>query len=128
MFDEIQLVSTYWSVQMPNLASSFRVFIASTYPTQSVPSDLLEEAARIDGASEAGIFWRIGFPIMTPALVSVFHFQSVAIWSNYVLLALLIVRAGDPACELASAARRADPRERLQRPFLQHPAAHGSSS
>lgn len=89
MFSEIELVNTYWSVLLPSLVSPFGVFLASTYAAQSVPTELLE-AARIDGASEARIFWGIGFPIMTPALVTVFLYQFVAIWSNYLLPVLML--------------------------------------
>lgn len=89
MFSEIQLVNTYWSVLLPSLVSPFGVFLAATYAKQAVPNELLE-AARIDGANEARIFWRIGFPIMTPALVTVFLYQFVAIWSNYLLPVLML--------------------------------------
>ncbi|WP_247046336.1 carbohydrate ABC transporter permease [Arthrobacter rhizosphaerae] len=89
MFSEISLVNTYWSVLLPSLVSPFGVFLASTYATQAIPNELLE-AARIDGASEPRIFWRIGFPIMAPALVTVFLFQFVAIWGNYLLPVLML--------------------------------------
>lgn len=89
MFSEISLVNTYWSVLLPSLVSPFGVFLASTYATQAIPNELLE-AARIDGASETRIFWRIGFPIMAPALVTVFLFQFVAIWGNYLLPVLML--------------------------------------
>lgn len=89
MFSQIGLVNTYWSVLLPSLVSPFGVFLASTYATQAVPTELLE-AARLEGAGEARIFWRIGFPIMTPALVTVFLYQFVAIWSNFLLPVLML--------------------------------------
>ncbi|WP_247046351.1 carbohydrate ABC transporter permease [Arthrobacter rhizosphaerae] len=89
MFSEIQLVNTYWSVLLPSLVSPFGVFLAATFARQAIPNELLE-AARIDGANEARIFWRIGLPIMSPALVTVFLYQFVAIWSNYLLPVLML--------------------------------------
>jgi multiple sugar transport system permease protein len=89
MFSEIQLVNTYWAVLLPSLASPFGVYLARIYASQSIPDELLE-AGRIDGASEARIFWRVGFPIMTPALITVFLYQFVAIWNNYLLPVLML--------------------------------------
>lgn len=89
MFSDVGLINTYWSVLLPSLVSPFGVFLASTYATQAIPNELLE-AARIDGASETRIFWQIGLPIMSPALVTVFLFQFVAIWGNYLLPVLMI--------------------------------------
>lgn len=43
----------------------------------------LEDAARIDGASTMGIFWRIAFPLARPALVTVFILSAVAAWNEY---------------------------------------------
>jgi multiple sugar transport system permease protein len=89
MFSEIQLVNSYWAVLLPSLASPFGVYLARIYASQSIPDELLE-AGRIDGASEARIFWRVGFPIMTPALITVFLYQFVAIWNNYLLPVLML--------------------------------------
>ena len=41
------------------------------------------EAARVDGAGELRIFFVIAARILTPALVTVFLFQFVAIWNNF---------------------------------------------
>ncbi len=46
----------------------------------------LEDAARIDGASTMGIFWRIAFPLARPALVTVFILSAVAAWNEYLFV------------------------------------------
>jgi len=89
MFSEIHLVNTYWSVLLPSIVSPFGVYLSRVYAAASVPDELLE-AGRIDGASEGRIFWRVAMPIMAPALVTVFLYQFVAIWNNYLLPVLML--------------------------------------
>jgi multiple sugar transport system permease protein len=47
--------------------------------------DTVIEAARTDGASETRIFGTIAIPMMMPGLVTIFLFQFVAIWNNFLL-------------------------------------------
>lgn len=89
MFSEVHLVNTYWSVLLPSVVSPFGVYLARVYAAASVPDELLE-AGRMDGASEARIFWQIGVRIMSPALVTIFLFQLVIIWNNYLLPLLML--------------------------------------
>ncbi|MFB4272736.1 carbohydrate ABC transporter permease [Nonomuraea sp. GTA35] len=56
------------------------VYLSRVYAT-TVPDDVLD-AARSDGAGEWRIFVRIVLRIMSPALVTIFLFQFVAIWNN----------------------------------------------
>lgn len=89
LFSPVHLVNTYWSVLLPSMVSPFGVYLARIYAAAAVPGELLE-AARIDGAGEARIFFRIALRVMSPALVTVYLFQFVAIWSNYLLPALML--------------------------------------
>ncbi len=50
----------------------------------------LEEAARIDGCPEFGIFWRIVLPLAAPALVITALFSFMTAWSEYLVAAVLI--------------------------------------
>lgn len=50
---------------------------------QSVPREL-DEAAKIDGASRYGTFWRVIFPIMTPVVATAVILNSVSVWSDFV--------------------------------------------
>ncbi|MEV6108886.1 carbohydrate ABC transporter permease [Streptomyces sp. NPDC051940] len=84
MFSELGLVNTYWSVLIPGLASPFGVYLCRIY-AESAVSDNLLEAARVDGANEARIFFGLVLRIMSPALVTVFLFQFVHNWNNYFL-------------------------------------------
>jgi len=84
MFSQVGLSNTYWAVLLPSLVNPFGVYLLRIYAEAAVPDDLLE-AGRIDGASEARIFFSVVLRILTPGLVTVFLFQFVGIWNNYFL-------------------------------------------
>ena len=83
------LTNTYWSVLLPSIVSPFGVYLSRIYAAASIPDELLE-AARIDGAGEFRTFATIASRLMTPALVTVFLFQFVAIWNNYLLPLIML--------------------------------------
>lgn len=89
LFSPIHLVDTYWSVLIPSMVSPFGVYLARIYAAASVPDELLE-AARIDGSGETRTFFQIALRVMSPALVTIYLFQFVSIWSNYLLPALML--------------------------------------
>ncbi|WP_055525193.1 carbohydrate ABC transporter permease [Streptomyces graminilatus] len=86
---KFDLTNTYWSVLLPSCVSPFGVYLCRIFAGSSVPDELLE-AARIDGAGEGRTFFRIALPLMAPALVTVFLFQFVGIWNNYLLPSLML--------------------------------------
>jgi multiple sugar transport system permease protein len=81
---KVGLANTYLSVLLPSVLSPYGIYLARVYSAASI-SDTLIEAARTDGASEWRILARIALPIMRPGLVTVFLFQFVAIWNNFLL-------------------------------------------
>ncbi|WP_405617735.1 carbohydrate ABC transporter permease [Streptomyces sp. NBC_00076] len=78
------LADSYWSMLLPSILSPYGVYLVRIYAAASVPTELME-AARMDGASEWRIFSRIAVPMMMPGLITVFLFQFVAIWNNFLL-------------------------------------------
>jgi raffinose/stachyose/melibiose transport system permease protein len=50
---------------------------------QTIPREL-DEAARIDGASRYGTFWRVIFPLMRPVVATVLVLNSVGVWTDFV--------------------------------------------
>lgn len=92
-FQALGLVDTVWAVIIPSAVSPFGVFLAMVYAESSVPTELLE-AARIDGAGEARIFFTIVLRLLGPAMVTIFLFVFVATWNNF-LLPLLMVSSQD---------------------------------
>jgi multiple sugar transport system permease protein len=81
---QVGLTNTYWSVLLPSVISPYGIYLARIYAAASVPDDVLE-AARTDGAREGRIFTSIAVPMMVPGLVTIFLFQFVAIWNNFML-------------------------------------------
>ena len=81
---QVDLANTYWSVFLPSIVSPFGVFLSRIYAAASVPEELIE-AGRLDGAGEFRIFYTVGVRLMAPALVTIFLFQFVAIWNNFLL-------------------------------------------
>jgi raffinose/stachyose/melibiose transport system permease protein len=60
----------------------FGVFVFTGF-LRGIPIEL-EEAAAIDGASRARIFWRVVFPLLRPATASVLIFLGVWIWNDFI--------------------------------------------
>lgn len=75
------LRNTYLGVILPNLASAFGIFLLRQ-AFAAVPTEL-EEAARMDGCSELGIWWHIMLPAIRPALVTLAIFVFIAAWSDF---------------------------------------------
>lgn len=77
LIDELHgLIITYTTISIP-----FSMFVLMGF-FKTLPSEF-EEAARIDGCSEFGVFWRIMLPLALPGLVTVAIFNFVAIWNEY---------------------------------------------
>lgn len=89
IFSQVQLTNTYWSVFLPSIVSPFGVYLARIFAASSVPDELLE-AARLDGSGEVRTFFTISARLMSPALVTMFLFQFVAIWNNFFLPLIML--------------------------------------
>ena len=86
---KIGLANTYWAVLIPSIISPYGIYLARIFAGSSVPDEIIE-AARMDGSSEWRTFLRIGVPMMMPGLVTIFLFQFVAIWNNFLLPWLML--------------------------------------
>jgi ABC-type glycerol-3-phosphate transport system permease component len=82
MMSLMGLVNTYWSVILTYLAwVPFAIYFFRAY-FQGIPAELVE-AARIDGASEMSIFFRIMLPLARPAVVTVAIIYFVWIFNDF---------------------------------------------
>jgi putative chitobiose transport system permease protein len=75
------LRNTYLGIVLPNLTSAFGIFLLRQ-ALKAVPLEL-EEAARIDGCSELGIWWNIMLPAIRPALFTLAIFVFIGSWSDF---------------------------------------------
>ncbi|MEX2542046.1 MAG: carbohydrate ABC transporter permease [Trueperaceae bacterium] len=83
-------IDTPWPLIVPSAANAFGIFFMRQYML-SVSEELLD-AARIDGASEFGIFLRVVLPISLPGLASLGIIFFMASWNNF-LWPLAVLRS-----------------------------------
>lgn len=82
LFRELHLYNSMAALIIPSfLGDAFFVFLLRQFFI-SIPEEL-SEAARLDGLSEWGIFWRIILPLSKPALATVALFQFIATWNDF---------------------------------------------
>lgn len=91
---ETRLVPTYllframgganrlWSLILPGLVPAFGIFMLRAFASNGVPTETME-AARIEGASETGILFRIAFPMLTPAMFSLAILIFMNTWNDF---------------------------------------------
>ncbi len=82
-------IDTYWALIVPSFFSVWGTFLLRQF-FLTLPKNL-EDAARIDGASEWMIFWRIVLPLSKPALATLGIFAFMATWKAF-MWPLLVTR------------------------------------
>ncbi|MEM8637474.1 MAG: carbohydrate ABC transporter permease [Cyanobacteria bacterium P01_G01_bin.54] len=78
---QLGLRNTYLGIIFPAIASAFGIFLLRQ-AFQGVPKEL-EEAARMDGCSELGLWWHVMIPSVRPALVTLAIFVFIGAWSDF---------------------------------------------
>ena len=78
---QLGLRNSYLGLIFPAIASAFGIFLLRQ-AFQGVPKEL-EEAARMDGCSELGIWWHVMLPSVRPALVTLAIFVFIGSWSDF---------------------------------------------
>ena len=81
LISNMGLANSYAGLILPFLAGPFGVFLMRQF-LLTIPDDLLE-AARVDGASEWRIFWRIVLPLCRPALATLAILTFLTSWNNF---------------------------------------------
>jgi len=75
------LIDRLWALILPAMVDAYGIFMMKQF-IESMPAELMD-AARIDGASEFGIYSRIILPQMGPPLASLGIFTFMATWNDY---------------------------------------------
>lgn len=86
------IVDTIWGMILPTAISTWNLIIMRTF-FQGLPKEL-EEAGRIDGLNDLGIFFRIVLPLSKASLATIGLFYAVGMWNNF-YSALLYLRTPD---------------------------------
>lgn len=90
MMKSIGLAGSIWALIPPYLAFGlpFQIFVMRGF-FRLLPTELIE-AARVDGASEATIFFRIMLPLSLPPLATLFIIDALATWNEFLMALVLI--------------------------------------
>jgi ABC-type glycerol-3-phosphate transport system permease component len=79
------LILVYVATELPITIYLLRAFFAQ------IPQEL-EEAARIDGCTDWGMFWRVMFPIARPAVATTFILNFIYFWNEFLYAVVLITK------------------------------------
>lgn len=88
---ELGWFDTFYALIVPGIFSAFGTFLLRQF-FMSIPKEL-DEAAKIDGCSYFGIYWRIILPLARPALVALAIFTILNAWNDF--LWPLVVTSSD---------------------------------
>jgi len=87
---QLGMRNSYIGIIFPAIASAFGIFLLRQ-AFQGVPKEL-EEAARMDGCSELGLWWHVMLPAIRPALVTLAIFVFIGSWSDFLWPLIVIDR------------------------------------
>ncbi|MEV8450716.1 carbohydrate ABC transporter permease [Streptomyces parvus] len=96
---ELQWVNQLQAVILPGLVSAFGVFFMRQYLVQSLPDELIE-AARVDGASTARIFWSIVVPIARPGMAVLGMLTFMTAWNDF-FWPIIALSSQEPTVQVA---------------------------
>lgn len=80
----MNMLNTLWPVMIPFMFSAFGVYWMKQSFDSSLPDEVLE-SARIDGASEFRIFFKIALPFAKASLITIMLLLFLWSWNNYIL-------------------------------------------
>lgn len=81
ILNSLGLIDTYWSIVLPVMAGSMGLYLMKQFMV-GVPMDYIE-SAKLDGASEAKIYWSIVMPLVKPAWVTLIILDFQSLWGTY---------------------------------------------
>jgi multiple sugar transport system permease protein len=87
---KIGWIDKYPGILVPGMLSAFGVFVMRQF-IANIPDELLD-AARIDGVSEFGLFWRMCLPLSRPAVAVVAIFTFLGHWNDF-LWPLIVINS-----------------------------------
>ena len=81
LYSTLKMLNTFWMYVLPGMFNFYNMIMMRTY-IKTIP-DSLQEAAKIDGASEFTILWRIILPLSAPILATVSLWLAVGYWNDW---------------------------------------------
>ncbi|MZQ84641.1 ABC transporter permease subunit [Paenibacillus sp. 5J-6] len=92
LMKQLHLINSLWSIMLPALISVFNMLVIKSY-YESLP-EALEESAKMDGARNFTILFRIIIPLSVPVIATIALFYAVYFWNDYFHPMLYINDAG----------------------------------
>lgn len=81
LINALGLLNTFWALLLPALINTYNIIVMKSF-FANIPESL-EESARIDGANELVVLWRIILPLSMPILATISLFFAVSKWNSY---------------------------------------------
>lgn len=81
IIDDIGLYDSVWALIIPSFVNVFGIYLCKQY-CEEIPRELIE-SARIDGAGDFQIYWRIVIPQIKPAIGALAIFTFMEYWNDY---------------------------------------------
>lgn len=89
---KLHLIDSMWGIILPGIAGPMPIFFFRQY-LSGISKDFLD-AARVDGCSEYGIFFRVIMPLMLPSFASMGIFIGMNSWNNF-LWPMIVLRSSE---------------------------------
>jgi multiple sugar transport system permease protein len=78
---ELGMINNYWGLIIPPIFNAFGIFLLRQFYL-GIPREL-EDAARVDGCSYWGVYWRVILPLSRPVLAALAVFFFLANWNSF---------------------------------------------
>lgn len=79
---DLGLLDTLWAVVLPGATGAWAILVGRAFFKQTVP-DELTESAKVDGANDFQIFFRMAIPLSAPIIATLALFHGVGLWNEY---------------------------------------------
>ncbi|MDR1262345.1 MAG: carbohydrate ABC transporter permease [Oscillospiraceae bacterium] len=79
---QLKLIDSIWALVLPNAINAYNIIIARTFFQTSIPTELYE-AAEIDGASDALVFFRVVMPLSASIVAVMVLLNAISLWNVY---------------------------------------------
>lgn len=78
----LRMINTVWAMVIPNAISVYNMIITRTFMNSSIPPELLE-AAKMDGCSDIGFFFRMVLPLSKAVIAVITLYYAIGHWNAY---------------------------------------------
>lgn len=92
--------NTLAAVIVPFLINGFGIFLMRQYASQAIPDELIE-AARVDGATTWGIYWRVVLPTLRPAAAVLGIFTFMQTWNDFLWPLVAMQDPANPTVQIS---------------------------